>query len=105
MFRDVNETQEVELSRDPLPLRGRVAVVTGVSRRNGIGYATARRLAAYGASLLLHHFQPHDRAQEWGADDLDAVLFDWAGWENFEERHVAGSIDPVVLDALRKAAP
>lgn len=34
-----------------LPLRGRVAVVTGVSRRAGIGYAVARRLAALGASL------------------------------------------------------
>lgn len=38
-------------------------------------------------------------------DDLDAVLFDWMGWENYEERHVAGKIDPVVLAALRQAAP
>jgi enoyl-[acyl-carrier-protein] reductase (NADH) len=30
-----------QLRRDPLPLRGRVAVVTGVSRRAGIGYAIA----------------------------------------------------------------
>ena len=45
-----------QLRRDPLPLRGRVAVVTGVSRRAGIGYAIARRLAALGASLFLHHY-------------------------------------------------
>ena len=51
------------LRRDPLPLRGRVAVVTGVSRRAGIGYATARRLAAQGASLHLHHYVRHDRDQ------------------------------------------
>ena len=38
-------------------------------------------------------------------DDLEAVLFDWMGWENYEERHVAGKVDPVVLAALREAAP
>ena len=40
-----------ELRRDPLPLRGRTALVTGASRRGGIGHAVARRLAAYAALL------------------------------------------------------
>jgi 3-oxoacyl-[acyl-carrier protein] reductase len=60
--------------RDPLPLRGRTALVTGASRRAGIGYAICRRLAAYGASVFVHHYSPHDAAQEWGADDVASVV-------------------------------
>ena len=56
------------LRRDPLPLRGRTALVTGASRRAGIGHAVARRLAAYGASVYLHHHVRHDAGQPWGAD-------------------------------------
>ncbi len=35
---------------------------------------------------------------------LDERLFDWMGWENYEERHVPGHIDVVVLLKLREAA-
>ncbi len=34
-----------------------------------------------------------------------ATLDDWAGVENYEERMVPGSIDPLVLEQLRQAAP
>jgi len=51
-----------------LPLTGRVALVTGVSRRVGIGFATAARLAALGAELCIHGYTPYDAAQPWGAD-------------------------------------
>lgn len=59
-----------------MPLQGRVALVTGVSRRAGIGYAIARRLATMGASLFLHQYTAHDAEQPWGADPAgpDAVV-------------------------------
>jgi 3-oxoacyl-[acyl-carrier protein] reductase len=58
------------------PLDGRVALVTGVSRRIGIGMAVARRLAALGADLFVTSWTAHDQEQPWGADPggMDAVL-------------------------------
>ena len=49
-------------------------LVTGVSRRVGIGHAIACRAADHGASVVAHHYRPHDVAQPWGADDLEAVM-------------------------------
>jgi 3-oxoacyl-[acyl-carrier protein] reductase len=50
------------------PLVGRVALITGASRRRGIGFAIARHLSALGANLFLHSFAAFDAAQPWGAD-------------------------------------
>ena len=50
------------------PLRNRVALVTGVSRRIAIGAAVARQLAADGAAVVLHSWSPHDAEQPWGDD-------------------------------------
>lgn len=49
-------------------LKGRVALVTGVSRRRGIGFAIAQKLAIMGADVFIHSFSPYDANQEWGAD-------------------------------------
>ena len=46
----------------------RNALVTGVSRRAGIGYAVARRLLADGVSVFIQGWTAHDEAQPWGAE-------------------------------------
>ncbi len=57
-----------------LPLVGRTAVITGVSRRRGIGFAVASRLASMGASLAVHHHLPHDMEEYGASDDLETLL-------------------------------
>lgn len=56
------------------PLSGRFALVTGVGRRRGIGFAIASRLVRDGAGVMISHFGAHDAAQPWGADDPTEVL-------------------------------
>ncbi len=57
-----------------LPLDGRTALVTGVSRQRGIGFAVARRLAEIGASLAVHHHLAHDIAEYGTTDDVDVLV-------------------------------
>jgi 3-oxoacyl-[acyl-carrier protein] reductase len=54
----------------------RVAVVTGVSRRAGIGYAIARRLLDDGLRVLIQSWSPHDGEQPWGgqAGGMETVI-------------------------------
>ena len=50
-------------------LGGRNALVTGVSRRAGIGCAIAQRLLEAGAAVFVQGWTPHDAAQSWGAEE------------------------------------
>lgn len=77
-------------------LAGRVAVVTGVSRRAGIGFAVAGELLAAGASVLVHSWSPHDAEQPWGADPAgDAGIVESLGGAGHRLRHVAADFaDP-----------
>src|SRR5512139_177003 len=50
-----------------IDLRGRIAIVTGASRRIGIGAAIAHTLAAAGADVFLTYFMPYDADQPWGS--------------------------------------
>jgi 3-oxoacyl-[acyl-carrier protein] reductase len=80
-------------------LRGRVALITGVGRRKGIGFAIARRLATMGADLFVHSFTPYDHAQPWGGDvDGSAALV-------AELRAVGRRVDHVDVDLVDPEAP
>jgi len=85
------------------PLAGRVAVVTGVSRRIGIGHAIAQRLLADGASVLVQSWVPHDDEQPWGADPggIEAVLHSLGG----TGRQLDHVLDHVSADFADPAAP
>ena len=49
-------------------IAGRVAIVTGVSRRAGIGFAIARDLLESGMKVLIQSWTAHDAEQPWGVD-------------------------------------
>lgn len=77
-----------------LPLSGRVALVTGVSRRQGIGFAVARRLAGLGADLFVHSWVAHDTAQPWGADPIgpEAVAEELRGKAHAQVAHLEADL-------------
>lgn len=49
-------------------------MVTGVSRRSGIGYAVAALLLSRGASVGLHSWSAYDAEHPWGADRVESLL-------------------------------
>lgn len=57
----------------PEELRGRVALVTGVGRRRGIGSAVCRALAARGADVVLSYWRAYDREMPWKSDENEPV--------------------------------
>jgi 3-oxoacyl-[acyl-carrier protein] reductase len=89
------------------PLAGRVAMVTGVSRRIGIGMAVARRLAGLGADLFVTSWTAHDRDQPWGADPggMDAVLAELRSAPGARVEHLeADFLDPEAPDRVLAGA-
>ncbi len=83
----------------PGGLNGRVAVVTGASRRVAIGAAIARRLVGDGAAVLLQSWETHDSEQPWRADPGGAAAL------VAELRGQGGAVEHVSLDLADGDAP
>jgi 3-oxoacyl-[acyl-carrier protein] reductase len=62
-------TNQACSSSVPATLRGRVALVTGVGRRRGIGSAVCLALASRGADVVLSFWRAYDRAMPWASDE------------------------------------
>ena len=78
------------------PLAGRVALVTGASRRSAIGAAIVRRLVSDGAAVLVHSWSAadRDRADPSGAEQLVGEL-----------RTAGGDLTHVSADLADPTAP
>jgi 3-oxoacyl-[acyl-carrier protein] reductase len=86
----------------------RNALVTGVSRRAGIGYAIVRRLEEAGVRVFTQGWTPHDAAQAWGADEtlkasLEADFADPAAPARVvaAAREALGALDVLVVNHAR----
>jgi 3-oxoacyl-[acyl-carrier protein] reductase len=75
----VAKFQETTMTNwQPEMLRGQTAVITGVSRKIGIGAAIARALAEVGCTIFTTYFRPYDATMPWGsqADEATEIIAD-----------------------------
>ena len=80
-------------------LTGRTALVTGVTRRAGIGAAIARELGRAGASLFVTFFRHYDRQQAWGVEPNEPELL------LNELRSIASDVEATEMDLSQPALP
>src|SRR5262245_50811627 len=80
-------------------LTGRTALLTGVTRRAGIGAAIARELGRAGARLFVTFFPHYDRQQAWGVEpnEPQSLLR--------ELRSIADDVAGTELDLSQPASP
>jgi len=87
------------------PDEQRVAIVTGVSRRAGIGFAIARRLLRDGHRVLVHAWTPADHEHGLAdADGLSAVLRSLGGRSEDLAHVEADFAEPTASAAVVEAA-
>jgi len=80
-------------------LAGRTALITGVTRRAGIGASIARELGHAGAKLFVTFFRQYDEQQAWGVEpnEPEALLS--------ELELIADDVEAVELDLSQPTSP
>lgn len=86
------------------PLEGRLALITGVSRRNGIGFAIAKHLAHLGAKLVIQAHPAFDQKNyQTDVGEVDLVQEALAGLTPTLQV-VADFVDPLAPTMVLQAA-
>jgi len=80
-------------------LQKRIAIVTGASRRQGIGTAICRALAANGIDIFFTHWSVYDRTMPWGAEE------DWPAALQQELREMGIRCENLAIDLSVVDAP
>lgn len=86
------------------PLSQRVAIITGVSRRKGIGFAIAKRLLEMGADVFVQSLARYDAEQAWRADNLENLLAELRAIGPRVEHLEADFLDPTAPEKVVAAA-
>src|SRR5438105_598550 len=76
-----------------------VAIVTGASRRRGIGAAVCLALAGMGCDIFFTHWIPYDQMMEWGGEE------DGPDYLQSQVRALGVRCEHVAVDLARVDAP
>ncbi len=94
---------------NPYSLQNKLALITGASRKVGIGAAIARELAAAGADIFITSYRPYDEEMPWGSqpgetETLLTELRAMGAWAEGLELDLAQPAGPAGLfDAVEAA--
>ncbi|MCS7464947.1 SDR family oxidoreductase [Paenibacillus doosanensis] len=80
-------------------LQGHIAVVTGASRREGIGTAICRSLASAGADIFFTVWREYDDSMPWGSER------EWAGLLRNEIQAMGRRCESIEIDLSDANAP